>query len=152
MALSVTTPFVGIIGNRKLVVASATFDASYPAGGEAFIPATVGLIEFDYVSIQPVSGYVIEYIASTGKLKVYAGDAAEAAHTHTSAAHTHTGAAHVHTTTVDNADTGSTASGEGSSTAPGAGSSSGSVAQSAADENTTANLSTLVVNVFCVGT
>lgn len=60
-----------IAGNRRQVVVRLTFDSSYPTGGEAIAAADLGLSRIDALFIQPTSGYVFEYVASTGKIKAY---------------------------------------------------------------------------------
>lgn len=51
MALTVTLNKVYSIGDRKEVLATITFDSSYPTGGESLTASDLGLaLELDYVS------------------------------------------------------------------------------------------------------
>lgn len=69
-----------VIGNRRQVVLDVTFDNSYPTGGYALTPATLGvdgvtdLIRGDAFLISTVA-YVPVYNYSTSKLQVTTGNA-----------------------------------------------------------------------------
>lgn len=50
MALTITTNKVYSIGDRKEVIATITFDSSYPTGGESLTASDLGLaLQVDYV-------------------------------------------------------------------------------------------------------
>lgn len=71
MALTVSVVNTNIEGARKAVTADITFDSSYATGGEAISLGDLGLTAADFFGILPSAGYVPEYIASSGKIKVY---------------------------------------------------------------------------------
>ena len=80
MALTISTSEQGIMGNKRTVLGSVTFDSSYPTGGEAFDKANIGLVQLDRLMIDPAGGYLFEWDATNAKIKVRQ---ATAAHTHT---------------------------------------------------------------------
>ena len=80
MALTVTTSEQGIMGNKRTVLGSITFDASYPTGGESFDKANIGLVQLDRLMVDPTGGYLFEWDATNAKIKVRQ---ATAAHSHT---------------------------------------------------------------------
>lgn len=49
MALTQTEIARTVFGNKRVVLTDVTFDASYPTGGESFLPADVGLVAIDAV-------------------------------------------------------------------------------------------------------
>jgi hypothetical protein len=59
------------LGSKRAVNFSVTGDNSYPTGGYAITAAQVGLGVVDFWEFQNNSGYIVEYIAATGKLKFY---------------------------------------------------------------------------------
>jgi hypothetical protein len=63
-----------VIGQNKVAQKKVTFDASYPTGGEAVTPASVGLTYIDYVRASPLSDYRISWDRTNSKLKVFWGD------------------------------------------------------------------------------
>lgn len=56
--------------NVRVAAARVTFDSSYPTGGEAISAADLGLNKIDFV-VATAPGYVLNYLASTGKLLAY---------------------------------------------------------------------------------
>ncbi|WP_323192411.1 hypothetical protein [Halostella sp. PRR32] len=69
----------GRIGRETVLTAS--FDASYNAGGEALTASDAGLDEYGEVAVRETvteSGYVVGYDESAGVLKVYEGGGAGA--------------------------------------------------------------------------
>lgn len=50
MAVSVTDVKRGVLGDLKYLIADVTFDSSYPAGGEALTPATLGFTTIYFFS------------------------------------------------------------------------------------------------------
>lgn len=75
MALTVT-PVVRTRVDKKFVVyANVTWDATYPAGGEAITANALGLGTIELLGILANSaGGAYEYIPATGKIKAYYGD------------------------------------------------------------------------------
>jgi hypothetical protein len=74
MALTITKVTEGrwVNGNKDEGYFDVTFDDSYPAGGEAVTPANFGLTKI--VQIDPgisTNGYIVNFISSTSKLKVW---------------------------------------------------------------------------------
>lgn len=70
-----------VFGNRRAVFADVAFDSSYPTGGEALTPETLGLRTIDFLVVENASGYTFEYDRTNEKLKAFAGGG-QAAHTH----------------------------------------------------------------------
>ena len=77
MALTIATPgnasdMVGVPGNNKYVIKTATFDSSYATGGEALTATTLGLesIHIVLLSIEN-SGYVAQYDYTNSKIVLY---------------------------------------------------------------------------------
>lgn len=72
MVLTNTLISRNVVGNQKLHVINVTFDGSYPTGGESFVPADVGMLEFDLVVANSTAygsgAYIVEWV--TPKLKV----------------------------------------------------------------------------------
>lgn len=71
-----------VFGRHKVVFSKVTFDSSYPTGGESFVPADVGLAEFDIVLVSPDSnaagGHVVQYDYTAKKFKVFVEEAVAA--------------------------------------------------------------------------
>ncbi len=80
MALTISTSEQGIMGNKRTVLGSITFDSSYATGGESFDKANIGLVQLDRLMIDPKSGYLFEWDSANAKIKVRQ---ATAAHSHT---------------------------------------------------------------------
>jgi hypothetical protein len=72
MALTNTVRVSEVLGERKFVVANVTGDSSYATGGEAFVPADIGLEYIDSVW-GGGSGYSVTYDRTNGKLLFFAG-------------------------------------------------------------------------------
>src|SRR4051812_20868035 len=59
------------IGFSTATITTLNLDNSYPTGGYALTPQTLGVgLNADWVMAQPKSGYVFEWIPSTQKLLV----------------------------------------------------------------------------------
>jgi len=71
MALTVSRLYDSGLANRGAILCELAFDASYPAGGESFTPAMVGLSEFECVTVQNKGGYLLEFDATNQKIKAY---------------------------------------------------------------------------------
>lgn len=85
MALTVKIIDRTIFGDKRVVFADVTFDASYATGGEALDLKLLGLDQVAFVQSQPTAGYQVEYAA--GKLLVKGtGAAAKGAFTELDAA------------------------------------------------------------------
>lgn len=74
MALTFTPVSEGkwVDGNKDVRLYDVTFDDNYPAGGEAVTAANFGLTKI--VDIPPAistNGYIVNFIVSTSKLKVW---------------------------------------------------------------------------------
>ena len=64
------------IGSKELMTGSITFDSSYPTGGEAFNPLTIGGIrDAETVIIEPKDGFRFQYDHTNDKIKAYANKA-----------------------------------------------------------------------------
>jgi len=59
------------VGSKRATNFSITGDSSYPTGGYAVTPAQVGLGVVDFWEFGNGSGYVLEYVVATGKVKFY---------------------------------------------------------------------------------
>lgn len=73
MALTHSTNFRTVFGNKRAVFGTVTFDASYPTGGEAVTAATFGLQNIDALIVLGTRGVVTWspwYNPATGKLLV----------------------------------------------------------------------------------
>ena len=60
-----------IVGNLRRARVTIDFDASYPTGGESFTPADVGMRVFDFVFIQPRSGFVFDFNYTSNLVLAY---------------------------------------------------------------------------------
>lgn len=78
-----------VVGDRRLVVATVTFDASYPTGGLSFPPSAVGLQSIDALdgNVVAAAGSVIgtAYDKTNQKLKAITAAGEVAAATNLSA-------------------------------------------------------------------
>lgn len=75
MAMSWTIHDKFVIGDRQMVLATGTFDASYPTGGEDIAAANFGLSEIDgvYPNVPSIADQAIvgvQWVRSTSKLMV----------------------------------------------------------------------------------
>lgn len=158
MALTVSEITRTVYGNRKVLLATVTFDDSYPTGGEALTAATLGFTSIDVVRCTPgidAGPTVIQCVYSKATSKLLAFRTAAATPAGTVAAHTHTGAAHVH---VENEAIGYTQSANTASTTPGAGGSTtptftGTAVAAAglSEVNSTADLSAFSTVIEVIG-
>ena len=71
MALTITQKKRAKMGNAYAVAADVTFDSSYPTGGEALTPATLGLNSIDVMLCETASGYMFQYDYANSKLKAF---------------------------------------------------------------------------------
>lgn len=71
MGLTVAVTSNQVVGARRQVVGTVAFDSSYPTGGEALTPATLGLIAVDHINVPAKSGYTFEYDYTNKKLLAY---------------------------------------------------------------------------------
>lgn len=73
MAVSVSVPTKGldVFGKQRVRIGTVTFDSSYPTGGESVTAASFGLSEIHKLLVIGTrgSGYIVEYVPSSGKLK-----------------------------------------------------------------------------------
>ena len=58
-------------GGFREVIADVAFDSSYPYGGEAFAPGSLGLSAVHKLHIEPTDGYTFEYDYTNQKIKVF---------------------------------------------------------------------------------
>jgi hypothetical protein len=83
MALAVTSIARMPLGNRVLALASITFDATYPAGGEEITASQLGLKGLEAVFVTGGSdGFVLTAIRTSAvswKIKAYESGTADAA-------------------------------------------------------------------------
>jgi len=58
-------------GNKRVITADVTFDASYPTGGEVVTPAALGLASILFMHVGSKAGNLIQYDAANAKLMAY---------------------------------------------------------------------------------
>ena len=79
MALTISNlRHTGMSGMRSKLCDIA-FDSSYPTGGEALTPASLGLERIEHISIEPNGGYFFEYDYDNAKLKAFTPTATQTA-------------------------------------------------------------------------
>ena len=72
MAFTVTTIVDNTVGNRRMVTADLTFDASYATGGEAITAAEFGLRELENLQIPGTDGTLLfAWDRANGKIVVF---------------------------------------------------------------------------------
>lgn len=85
MALTVSLVKQTVFGDERVVIADITFDSSYATGGEALVPADLGLTTIDHFTAGTgnvsTAFYVTQYVASTNKLITFTGAAQTASTT-----------------------------------------------------------------------
>lgn len=81
MALSSTDIKRTVFGNKRVVIASLTFDSSYPTGGEAVLPSDFGLSSIDSILCFPhkTMTRLAAYDHANAKVKLYTALSTEAA-------------------------------------------------------------------------
>lgn len=82
MSLVYTTVATNRFGNAKQVTGTATFDSSYPTGGEPFDVAAVGLYSLQTLEVEAgLGGYLTVWNKSVSapKILAYQGDNTNAA-------------------------------------------------------------------------
>ena len=73
MPLAFTNTTTQMVGIRKQVTGTVTFDNSYPTGGEPFTPAQLGLGTLERIQCDPSSGgYIVTWDRSTSAPKLLA--------------------------------------------------------------------------------
>ena len=70
MALTFTEQFTNVEGGKKVKYGTLAFDSSYPTGGEAITPASLGFVDIQHMQIGPHSGYDFVWDDTNGKIKV----------------------------------------------------------------------------------
>jgi len=78
MSLTITNKEFTVFGTKRVVFCDIAFDSSYPTGGEALTPDTLGLSVIGSAHVLPRSGYMFEYDYTNSKLKTYYPSAASA--------------------------------------------------------------------------
>ena len=58
-------------GNKRVITADITFDASYPTGGEVVSPADLGLQSILFMHVNSKAGNLIQFDAAAVKLMAY---------------------------------------------------------------------------------
>ena len=71
MAIALTSVEYGSLGNLRCVTGVAAFDTSYPTGGEALTPATLGMSVLRFIVFEPRLGFVLTYDHTNSKVIVY---------------------------------------------------------------------------------
>lgn len=72
MAATVTINQTSRLGdNMNVSFVSFAWDATYPAGGEAVSANQLGMGTIYDVQAAPTSGFIFEYVPSTGKIMAY---------------------------------------------------------------------------------
>jgi hypothetical protein len=81
MALTYSTTNIDVIGSRRQVTGSITFDSSYLTGGEVLTPSLIGLYQIEHMEVDPAQGYVPRWNRSqtAPTIQVFQGDNANAA-------------------------------------------------------------------------
>ena len=81
MALSSADIKRTVFGNKRIVIATLTFDSSYPTGGESLTPAMVGLSSIDSVLCFPhqTATRIATYDHTNAKVLLYTALSTEAA-------------------------------------------------------------------------
>ena len=76
MALTITsvTGRKESMGSKRFEIVELAFDSSYPTGGEALTPATLGFQTIDFVLVEPAGGYTFEYDHTNQKVIARVGD------------------------------------------------------------------------------
>lgn len=83
MALTLTNKRRWSVGPYRMVTADATFDSSYPTGGESLTAADLALLRLDTVVLTPAVNAtpvaaVLRYDAANSKVLAYQADGGEA--------------------------------------------------------------------------
>ncbi|MCP4346118.1 MAG: hypothetical protein GY795_11410 [Desulfobacterales bacterium] len=78
MGLTIAVPDIGPRSDQRFgqmleKIRDVTFDDSYPTGGEALTPVSLGLGEIDVFVAEGAGGYVFEYDRTNDKLKAFTG-------------------------------------------------------------------------------
>lgn len=81
MAISSSDIERTVFGNKRVVVASVTFDSSYPTGGEAVAASDFGLSSIDVILPFPLSNRIAVWDATNSKVLLYTALGTEAADT-----------------------------------------------------------------------
>ena len=79
MAITTTVTNKAVVGRRREIDGTLTFDDSYPTGGEPFTASDIGLTTIDRLDIAPQDGYVFEWDATNEKVIVRESGTASAA-------------------------------------------------------------------------
>ena len=79
MALTFVDDARSVIRNKRMVVASVTFDSSYPTGGEPLTASDLGLNTIDYLSATTDGSNAVTWDKANNKLKVFTAAGAEVA-------------------------------------------------------------------------
>lgn len=81
MAITLSADRPELVGTKRVVTGLATFDSSYPTGGEPVTPALLGLaflsdLRFDVARGSATTAYIVRWDQSTAspKAMVYYGD------------------------------------------------------------------------------
>jgi hypothetical protein len=71
MALTFVDDARSVIRNKRMVIATVTFDNSYPTGGESFTANDLGLASLDFVSATTDGSYAVTWDKTNSKLKAF---------------------------------------------------------------------------------
>lgn len=71
MALTISGLKKDVVGNKRQHFGLITFDSSYPTGGEALVPADLGLHTIERISFEQGLGFNFEYDYSAQKVKAF---------------------------------------------------------------------------------
>jgi len=69
--ITLSGDWLNTFGAKRATRGSGNLGNPYASGGIAVTPAQVGLGVLEDLNVQPTSGYVFEYVPSTGKVKAY---------------------------------------------------------------------------------
>ena len=79
MALTLDNFKRTVFGNKRIAMCDCDFDASYPTGGEALTPENLGMVDLDFIIIEPRSGYVFTFDYTNEKVIAYVTGSADGA-------------------------------------------------------------------------
>lgn len=69
--ITLSGDWLNTFGAKRITQGTGNLGNPYASGGIAVSAAQVGLGVIDSLKVQPTSGYVFEWVRSTGKIKAY---------------------------------------------------------------------------------
>ena len=68
---SLTLSRQSVVGDLRFASGTFDFDSSYPTGGEAFAPSSIGMTTIELILFSPTSGLIFEYDYTNSKVKAF---------------------------------------------------------------------------------